>query len=139
MEIRSCGSMWAGDKPHSIEKLLEVLKTETLHPMFEEFGNFAFKLSPADRAKLGHEYCLFGNFWSCSFVFSIYGTKAELLEVARAIRRNQRTKAYKQAKQEEEERKAQLAEFDRKAREKRIQDAEANIRAWEALKAQRTP
>lgn len=70
--INSNGSKWAGEKPDSIEKLIEVLSETPLDRRFEACGNFAYKgKCKHDREILGHQTRFFGNFLKLSHVFNI--------------------------------------------------------------------
>jgi hypothetical protein len=84
MKIQSNGSKWAGEAPDTLEVLLDVLKTETLDPTFEQYGGFFYRL-PGDERYDG-EYHAFGNFLTVSHVFSIYGTLEELRPLAQALK-----------------------------------------------------
>ena len=95
MEILSNGSKWAGQEPDTLEQLLEVLKTEPLDPTFEQYGNFYERPS----VRYDDQYACHGNFDNLSHVFDIRGTKEELEPLRKAIRRNQRTPAYKMARE----------------------------------------
>ena len=117
--IESNGSKWGGEAPDPIERLLERLQTETLDPMFEEYGNF---VHPARKA---HRECsertgwkdvytdagpiypdhpnavrFWGNFLTYSHVFSIDTDDPALIEkLTAAIRANQATPIYLAAKE----------------------------------------
>jgi hypothetical protein len=93
MEIISNGSKWKGEPLGGLEELHRRLKTNTLDPTFEEFGNFVPQNTPA-------EVRVWGNFCDVSHVFCIQGTRAELSATIRLIRANQRTKKYREAKGE---------------------------------------
>lgn len=94
IRIVSNGSKWHGQAPDSIATLIEVLKTETLDPTFENYGNFI------TYPTIEHDNLvrLFGNFQTVSHVFQIYGTEAELRGVIEAIRANQARDDYKAAR-----------------------------------------
>lgn len=117
-QIESNGSKWAWEAPDNIEQLLARLQSETLDPMFEEYGNF---VSPARKAHhqrdqstgWQHVYTdagpvypdhpdalhFWGNFQTYSHVFSIYTDDPALIErLTAAIRANQATDAYQAAK-----------------------------------------
>ncbi len=90
MRIVSNGSKWAGEEPDSLEKLLEVLRTEILDPRFEERGSFVARTSNGIVR-------IFGNFLTVSHVFNIEGTEEELSEAIEAIEANKQTEGYKRA------------------------------------------
>jgi len=90
MRIVSNGSKWAGEEPDSLEKLLEVLGSETLDPRFDEHGGFVTRTSAA-RVRI------FGNFLTVSHVFNIEGTEEELSEAIEAIEANKQSEGYKRA------------------------------------------
>jgi hypothetical protein len=90
MRIISNGSKWAGEEPDSLETLLEVLRTETLDPRFEERGSFV------TRTRTG-TVRIFGNFLTVSHVFNIEGTEEEMAEAINAIEANKRNERYLRA------------------------------------------
>lgn len=98
LRIESNGSKWGGQDPDPLPVLLDVLSREPLNPHFEKYGNFIYKTKGKD------EYQAWGNFLYVSHVFQSFGTKAEILELKRAIRKNQKTEAYRTAKRELEAR-----------------------------------
>lgn len=91
MEIISNGSKWAGEKPDTIERLMEVLQEYILDPRFDEerFGRFCYQLSTG-------VFHALGNLLDRSHVFSIRGTLDELLPLAQRIKENTRP-AYQRA------------------------------------------
>jgi hypothetical protein len=105
--IQSNGSKWAGDQPDSIEGLIDVLKTQTLNPIFEQYGDFA-ETDP--RFYKSGELCypdnpgtvhFFGNFYTVSHVFNIDTDDAETIATLRGlIAANKATAAYRQAVKE---------------------------------------
>jgi hypothetical protein len=91
-EIRSNGSKWAGESPDGIEVLEHRLRTETLDPTFEKYGNFI-------RKTRGGPWKLFGNFLTYSHVFNITTYDAALARrLRKLIRANQATEAYQDAR-----------------------------------------
>jgi len=90
MRIISNGSKWAGEEPDSLETLLEVLRSETLDPRFEEYGSFVTRTNDG-------KVRIFGNFLTVSHVFNIEGTEAELAEAIHAIEANTRSERYLRA------------------------------------------
>ena len=90
MRIMSNGSKWAGEEPDSVETLLEVLRSETLDPRFEEHGSITTRTSHG-RVRI------FGNFLTLSHVFNIEGTEEELAEIIEAIEANKQSEGYKRA------------------------------------------
>ena len=90
MRIISNGSKWAGEDPDSLETLIEVLRSETLDPRFEDHGTFVTRTNDG-RAEI------FGNFLTVSHVFQIEGTDAELAEAIDAIEANKRSETYQRA------------------------------------------
>lgn len=115
--IVSNGSRWAGSEPAHLDELLDVLKTETLDPAFEEYGNFVSTgpdlvawntLKPL--APPGW-FSFHGNFFRLSHAFQIVTNDAGVIdELTAAIRANQqhakaeRAKAKEQRRKEDEER-----------------------------------
>jgi len=86
--INSNGSRWYGEKPDSIDKLIEVLGHETLDRTFERVGNFVCRHKGQTR--------FFGNFRTVSHVFNIDSDDPKVIErLTKAIRANQRTAAYR--------------------------------------------
>jgi hypothetical protein len=90
MRIISNGSKWAGEEPDSLETLLEVLRSETLDPRFEERGSFVTR-TDSGRVRI------FGNFLTVSHVFNIDGTEEELAQAIGAIEANKQSERYKRA------------------------------------------
>jgi len=87
--IHSNGSKWAGEQPDSIDKLKDMLRTQTLDKTFEEYGNFVFK---SDNKK---HYCLFGNFKTYSHVFNIDTDDKKLVnEIRQLVRENKKRSDY---------------------------------------------
>jgi hypothetical protein len=87
-EVQSNGSKWAGQKPDTIQKLLEVLDTHALDRTFEAFGNF---VEPLETGGVS----FFGNFQEVSHVFSINTTDQNLIKrLTDAIRANQQRPDY---------------------------------------------
>ena len=86
MNITSNGSKSVGEPLDSVEKLLEVLKTETLDPKFEKYGNFV--------TFQNGQLHVFGNFVTVSHVFNISGTVDEMRPLARAIKEAKRRVDY---------------------------------------------
>ena len=94
--IHSNGSKWNGQKPDTIDQLIEVLKTETIEEHFffkfkKRFGDGTFEWvvgCPID--KIGkNEYRFFGNFERLSHVFRIDTTdKAVIAKLKTAIVNN---------------------------------------------------
>jgi hypothetical protein len=86
------GSKFLGQEPDSIEVLFERLKTYTLDPIFENYGNFVH-LRP------GRPTHFFGNFLYPSHAFSIDTDDQELIErLVAAIKANKQTPAYLRAR-----------------------------------------
>ena len=92
MQIYANGSRWAGEEPATIAELMEVLKTETLDPVFEakRYGQFFYKLP-------GGRYCAGGNFLTVSHVFNIEGTLEELTPLKNAIEAARKKPEYRKA------------------------------------------
>jgi len=95
MKISSNGSRWYGESPATIEELLQVLKTETLNPVFEakRYGRFFYSLPDGN-------YCASGNFQSVSHVFNITGTLAELTPLKEALEAARKRPEYRKALKE---------------------------------------
>lgn len=89
-QITSNGSKWCGEAPDTIEDLFHTLQTETLHPMFERFGNFVEE-APSGLVRF------WGNFATVSHVFQIDTDEPVLIcGLTLAIRGNQATQSYRQ-------------------------------------------
>lgn len=89
-KIISNGSKWAGEEPDSIEKLLEVMKTEPLDRTFEQYGDFCISMPNTDGALR-----FWGNFHAVSHVFSIETNDPEVIEsLIGAIKANKRLPGY---------------------------------------------
>lgn len=80
IEIISNGSKWAGEPPDPIEHLFEALRTETLDPVFENYGGFFWYDRETGLATA------WGNFLAVSHVFQIEGTLAEMRPLALALK-----------------------------------------------------
>jgi hypothetical protein len=107
LNIISNGSKWGGELPDSIEALFDRLKTNTLDPTFEAYGNFV----ETDKGVTG----FFGNFYDYSHVFQIETTdKALIKRLTDAIRANQQTKGYADARKGVAERKRLEVEYRRR-------------------------
>ena len=103
-QVLSNGSKWAGQKPDSIQKLIEVLKTEVIEERFFT----TYRSNPYSVAKAKYEnfcpimeengeFTFFGNFEARSHVFRIITTEPELIEkLSRAIKENEGWKKYYQ-------------------------------------------
>lgn len=101
--IHSNGSKWYGEKPDSINKLIQVLETETIEEHF--FQKFSVK---AEHGKLNwFNHCpireengityFFGNFERVSHVFNIETTSKHLIQrLSEAIKANAGWKLYYQ-------------------------------------------
>lgn len=94
--IHSNGSKWAGEEPDSIEKLIEVLKDNTIEErFFHSFSQFE-----GEKGRVWYQMCpisinddgsiqFFGNFEEVSHVFRIDTTDAELIKkLSKAIKEN---------------------------------------------------
>lgn len=95
-EIISNGSKWAGESPDTIEDLIEVLKSETLDPIFEEYGNFVNRTPHWIHKEAQEKYkgCtqIFGNFFATSHVFNITTDDEDLIStIENIVRLNQNT------------------------------------------------
>jgi hypothetical protein len=98
--IQSNGSKWMGETPDGVEKLLEVLSTETLDPEFEAYGNF---IQAPEQIKFVKPYPdfeglhnFFGNFITVSHVFNIWTNDPKIIkELSDAINKNKETLEYK--------------------------------------------
>jgi hypothetical protein len=104
LEINSNGSKWAGQKPDTIEELLNVLDKYTLDPTFEKYGNFINNnpIWVKPKAKEKYKGCtqIFGNFITISHVFNITTDEPDVIEaITAAVNRNKETTEYKQFKQ----------------------------------------
>jgi hypothetical protein len=100
LEVISNGSKWYGQKPDSVEELLNVLNKYALDPMFEEYGNFInhnpnwLKKESAEKYKGCTKF--FGNFSEVSHVFDIITDEPEVITALEmAIKRNTETEQYK--------------------------------------------
>lgn len=90
--------------PQPIEKLIDLLTTNTLDPMFEQYGNFVCDFTPyggwnEETEKYRGCSSYFGNFIDYSHAFRIITNDAETIEKLNGlISINQDTEAYKQHK-----------------------------------------
>ena len=88
-----------GDASNTIADLLVFLQQHPLNPMFEDYGNFCYKLDREDAKRIGCLWHFFGNFYTHSYGFDICAdTKADTLKLCCAIRENQRREDYKAAR-----------------------------------------
>jgi len=95
LRVRDIGSHMLGEKSYNLSELFAMLTKYPLNPLFEDYGNFCYKLCPEDAKQLGCLYHFFGNFYEHSFGFDICAdTKADTVKLERAIRRNQKTPEY---------------------------------------------
>jgi hypothetical protein len=108
LTITSNGSKWAGEAPDELGKLLERLEKNTLHPMFEQYGDFILPPTVAhDRVTR-----FWGNFIDVSAVFSIDTDEAAMVKMLTdAIRANQATERYREAAKHVHEAKRLEAEY----------------------------
>lgn len=100
--IISNGSKWVGEKPDSIEKLLEVLRENTI----EERFFFWYQTNPFSKQKPKYEFVtpigirngihtFFGNFEEISHVFRIETDDQDIVSLlTNAIKENKGWKAY---------------------------------------------
>lgn len=82
LRVNSNGSKFAGEKPDTIEKLIEVLANHPLDRRFEDNGNFIMSYN---------DNCtkFFGNFYTLSHVFNIVTDEADVIEqLTTAIKTN---------------------------------------------------
>lgn len=87
--IQSNGSKWVGEAQDTIDVLLDRLKSETLDPTFEDYGNFFYRLPG------GEEFHAFGSFLgSASHFFSLFGGLDEMLPLAQALKQARRKRSY---------------------------------------------
>jgi len=107
--ILSNGSKWIGEEPDTIEKLLDVLRTKTLDPIFEKYGNFINKSpkwgwygdGPSPYPDNPNVVVFFGDFYDYGHLFSIHTDEPLIITILeKAILDNQQTEAYQKAKQE---------------------------------------
>lgn len=109
IKIISNGNKWAKTKPwitaepETIEELKEVLKTQTLDPSFEKYGNFINNNPRWLKEELKELYkgcsVVFGNFKKYSHVFNIITDDKQLLsELQELINKNKNTVEYKEYK-----------------------------------------
>ncbi len=116
--IMSCGSRWGGEEPGDIADLLDALKSATLDPKFEKYGNF-INPSPC-RGVRNPEWGygakvpewidgeplyaapvtrFFGNFLNLSHVFNIDTNDAPTIAaLTAAIKANIASEAYQEAR-----------------------------------------
>lgn len=94
--IHSNGSKWGGEAPDNIEKLIEVLKSNTIEERFfnsfyklEKQGKKWYQCSPIDKSVNGNKTIFFGNFEEVSHVFRIETNDEEIISaLSKAIREN---------------------------------------------------
>lgn len=91
--IASNGSKWAGEQPDTIDKLIEVLKTETIEERFFESylidkSNERANFCPIRKGEDGYSR-FFGNFEGLSHVFDISTNNAAIaMRLTNAIKKN---------------------------------------------------
>jgi hypothetical protein len=105
LQINSNGSKWYGQKPDTIEKLLEVLNEYALDPTFEDYGNFVQREPHWLHKEAAEKYkgctVINGNFATLSHVFNIITDEPDIIEVLeQAINKNKSTKEYKKHRKE---------------------------------------
>lgn len=105
LQIISNGSKWAGQENNTIEQLLEVLKSYTLDPTFEKYGNFISEYGPIqwtdNNEHLKGCMSIFGNFRTLSHVFNIITDDRVIIDkLTEAIRNNQATEQYQEYRRE---------------------------------------
>ena len=94
INIIANGSKWAGQSPDTLQDLLAMLAAHELDPIFEKYGNFVL----TDRTPVVR---FFGNFLTWSHVFTIDTDEPQTIKLlTSAIRKNQRTPAYRAARKE---------------------------------------
>jgi hypothetical protein len=99
LSVRNIGSHMAGEKSNTLPDLMKMLQQHPLNPLFEDYGNFVYKLEPEEIKRLGFQYHIHGNFYQYSYVFDIKAdTKADTLKLCCTIRENQRRADYKAAR-----------------------------------------
>ena len=136
------GSPWSDDRD-TLAKLVGMLATETLDPLFEDYGNFC---TPAERAIIRHynedprsaafgalsevaSVHFWGNFFSYSCVFSVYTDDPDVIETLKvAILANKATVAYKEARDVRKEEARQKLEREQEIQERHRKDRELNAR-----------
>ena len=95
-KIISNGSKFAGEALDTLDQLKERLRTETLDPMFEDYGCFAINVP----SRPGFVQ-FWGNFLNLSAVFDVITDDADLCaELSSLIKNNMATVAYKEARDE---------------------------------------
>lgn len=102
--IHSNGSKWAGEAPDSIDKLIEVLKNNTIEERFFESFNTRSKkglkwhqLSPIDVNVTKTKHIFFGNFEEVSHVFRIETNDPDIIKkLSNAIRNNKGWMKYRE-------------------------------------------
>ena len=99
--IISNGSKWAGESPDSIEKLFEVIESETLEPLW----GHPIQTNPELLDGSTHWGTIFsGNFCNLSHVFRIETDDPDLIEsLTYALEANMSSDAYKRACVEHDE------------------------------------
>jgi hypothetical protein len=102
--ITSNGSKWAGDPPDPIEKLYDRLKTETLDPRFERYGDFCYWPTPEELPGPPIMLRFWGNFYTYSHAFQIDTNDPKVIErLTDLIQANKSTPGYAKAKRENKE------------------------------------
>jgi hypothetical protein len=91
IRIEANGSKFSGEPPDSLEALHERLRQFPLDPKFERYGNFVCERGP-DAVEL------WGNFYSISAVFRLFGSRDELALTIELIRQNQERPDYRGAR-----------------------------------------
>ena len=105
LEIQSNGSKWFGQKPDTIEELIEVLNTYALDPTFEDCGNFYNPNPQYLKKEYAEKYkgcsSFFGNFAEISHVFNITTDEPEIIRrLVEAINNNKSTSKYQEVRRE---------------------------------------
>lgn len=105
LKIISNGSKWYGQKPNTIEKLIEVLKNHPLDPVYEQYGNFINNNPKCLKKEAAEKYqgCtkINGNFAKYSHAFDIITDEPEIInQLAEAIKQNINSEAYSKLRKE---------------------------------------
>lgn len=101
--IHSNGSKWGEESPDSIDKLIEVLKENTIEErFFESFSTRTkdgvkwYQLCPIDKSANGNKTIFFGNFEEVSHVFRIETNDPKIIiPLSKAIKKNRGWRLYR--------------------------------------------
>jgi len=97
------GSMSFEEQLATIEELKEILKNNTLDPVFEQYGNFVDRAPKWDNPESSKQFkgcaSIFGNFLTLSHVFHIITDDEQIIgEIEALVAENKKRPEYQAAK-----------------------------------------